>query len=113
MKQIDAICQFLILDKEARVDFKKLNTLSISWSEQNFLKPNTNNKLEEKQDLELCTGMTDLQKELGDEVIDDLLLPVDLIFSYQEGEKLLGILPIFNEDQVSLSLTIEFKNSFS
>lgn len=109
LKQIDAITQFLMLDKESRVDFKKLYSMNVKFGEYALEDDKSKSSPSDK---ELYRGIKELEARLKEEVIDDLYLPVDLVFSYYENEKLLGILPLYDEDKVA-SILPEFESAFS
>lgn len=89
-----------MLDKEARVDFKRLYSLGIQFTPYSYESNKKSSSKSEFADQELFRGIIEVERELKDDVIDDLNLPIDLSFSYYEGEKLMGILPIYNEDIV-------------
>jgi hypothetical protein len=101
LQQIDSICQFLILDKEARVDFNRLYALDVKFTQFNYEVSTVCSTMKELADQELFRGMKELEFVLKDDIIEDLHVPIDLAFSYFEGDKLLGVLPLYSEDQVA------------
>lgn len=100
LKHIDSIAQFLVLEKDARVDFRKLKMLKTSWQSPSFLNSSKALTDEQQQDSELFMGIEAVRDSFKEDVIDDINLPVDVVFSYHEDSEMLGLLPIYHEDRV-------------
>lgn len=91
----------MILDKEARVDFNRFHSLDLKITQYKFETATASRSMTELADRELFRGVQELELLVKDDVLDDLNLPIDLAFSYFEGDKILGILPLYSEDHVT------------
>lgn len=100
IRQIDAMSQFLMLDKAARVDFRKLNVLNIEWVLSGFLQNTAELSGIQKRDKELYDGINEVEISLKDDIVDPLNMPIDLVFEYNEATEVIGVLPIYQEDRV-------------